>query len=131
VLTVDTIPYKRLFTVIGRKPDSPYNRHLLRQYMLVLREMLLAHKALLVIATVHDVGYALCEIAENPRHPSRTSRNNGASYLAENVRHWRLAAGLTQTAVAKRSGMNRAYSAIWKAVAGTPRLLRSNAWRKL
>jgi DNA-binding XRE family transcriptional regulator len=103
------IPYKRLFTVIGRKPDSPYNRHLLRQYMLVLREILLAHKASLVIATVHDVGYALCEITENPRHPSRTSRNNGASYLAENVRHWRLAAGLTQTAVAKRSGMNRSY----------------------
>jgi len=103
------IPYKRLFTVIGRKPDSPYNRHLLRQYMLVLREILLAHKASLVIATVHDVGYALCEITENPRHPSRTSRNNGASHLAENVRHWRLAAGLTQTAVAKRSGMNRSY----------------------
>jgi DNA-binding XRE family transcriptional regulator len=103
------IPYKRLFTVIGRPADSPYNRHLLRQYMLVLREILLAHKASLVIATIHDVGYALCEIAENPRHPLRTSRNNGASYLAKNVRHWRLAAGLTQTAVAKRSGMNRSY----------------------
>jgi DNA-binding XRE family transcriptional regulator len=103
------IPYKRLFTVIGRKGDSPYNRHLLRQYMLVLREILLAHKASLVIATVHDGGYALCEMAENPRHPSRTSRNNGASHLAKNVRHWRLAAGLTQTAVAKRSGMNRSY----------------------
>jgi len=25
------------------------------------------------------------------------------------VRHWRIAAGLTQTAVAKRSGMNRSY----------------------
>ena len=65
------IPYKRLFTVIARKADSPYNRHLLRQYMLVLREILLANKAPFVIATVHDVGYALCEIAENPRHTSR------------------------------------------------------------
>jgi len=65
------VPYKRLFTVIGRKSVNGYNRHLLRQYMLVLRVMLLANKAPFVIATVHDVGYALCEIAENPRHTSR------------------------------------------------------------
>jgi hypothetical protein len=62
------IPYKRLFTIIGRKSDNEYSRHLLCQYMLVLREILLANKAPFVIATVHDVGYALCEIAENPRH---------------------------------------------------------------
>ena len=74
------IPYKRLFTVIGRKSDNGYNRHLLRQYMLVLREMLLANKAPFVIATVHDVGYALCEIAENPRHTSRTRRSNGFAF---------------------------------------------------
>jgi hypothetical protein len=92
------IPYKRLFTVIGRKSDNGYNRHLLRQYMLALRVMLLASKAPFVIATVHDVGYALCEIAENPRHISRTRKSNG-SHLAKNVRHWRIAAGLTQSAV--------------------------------
>jgi DNA-binding XRE family transcriptional regulator len=103
------IPYRRLFTVIGRKSDNGYNRHLLRQYMLVLRVMLLANKAPFVIATVNDVGYALCEIAENPRHTSRTRRSNGVSHLAKNVRHWRIAAGLSQTAVAKRSGMNRSY----------------------
>ena len=103
------IPYKRLFTVIGRKSDNRSTRHLLRQYMSVLREMLLANKAPFVIATVHDVGYALCEIAENPRHTSRTRRSNGVSRLAKNVRHWRIAAGLTQTAVAKQSGMNRSY----------------------
>ena len=102
------IPYGRLFTVIGRKSDNGYNRHLLRQYMLVLRVMLLANKAPFVIATVNDVGYALCEIAENPRHTSRTRRSNGA-HLAKNVRYWRIAAGLTQTAVAKRSGINRSY----------------------
>jgi transcriptional regulator with XRE-family HTH domain len=33
----------------------------------------------------------------------------GVSRLAKTVRHWRIAAGLTQTAVAKRSGMNRSY----------------------
>jgi hypothetical protein len=27
------VPYKRLFTVIGRKSDNGYNRHLLRQYI--------------------------------------------------------------------------------------------------
>jgi DNA-binding XRE family transcriptional regulator len=102
------VSYKRLFTVIGRKSDNGYNRHLLRQYMLVLRVMLLANKAPFVIATVHDVGYALCEIAENPRHTLRTRKSNG-SHLAKNVRHWRIAAGLTQTAVAKQSGMNRSY----------------------
>jgi DNA-binding XRE family transcriptional regulator len=103
------IPYKRLFTVIGRKSDNEYSRHLLRQYMLVLRGILLASKAPFVIATVHDVGYALCEIAENPRHTPRARRGNGVSRLGKNVRHWRIAAGLTQTAVAKQSGMNRSY----------------------
>src|SRR6478672_2365025 len=48
----------RLFTVIGRKSDNGYNRHLLRQYMLVLRVMLLANKAPVVIATVASL--ALC-----------------------------------------------------------------------
>ena len=52
------IPYKRLVTVIGRKSDNGSTRHLLRQYMLVLREILLANKAPFVIATVQDVGYA-------------------------------------------------------------------------
>jgi DNA-binding XRE family transcriptional regulator len=103
------VAYKRLFTVIGRKSDNGYNRHLLRQYMLMLREILLAHKASLVIATVNDVGYALCEIAKNPRLTSGTRRTNGVSRLGKNVRRWRIAAGLTQTAVAKRSGMNRSY----------------------
>ena len=103
------VPHRRLFTVIGRKSANWSSRHLLRQYMSMLRELLLANKAPVVIATVHDVGYALCEIAENPRHTSRTTRSNGVSHLAKNVRHWRIAAGLTQTAVAKRSGVNRSY----------------------
>ena len=124
------VPYKRMFTVIGRKSDNEHSRHLLRQYMLVLREILLANKAPFVIATVHDVGYALCEIAENPRHTSRTRRSNGVSHLAKNVRHWRIAAGLTQTAVAKRSGMNRSYLSHLETAAATPHLRRWNARRK-
>jgi hypothetical protein len=77
--------------------------------MSMLRELLLANKAPVVIATVHDIGYAICKIVENPRHTLRTRRSNGVSLLAKNVRHWRIAAGLTQTSVAKRSGMNRSY----------------------
>jgi hypothetical protein len=61
------VPYKGLFTVIGRKSDNWSTRHLLRQYMSMLRELLLANKAPVVIATVHDIGYAICKIVENPR----------------------------------------------------------------
>jgi len=103
------VPYKRLVTVIGRKSDNWSTRHLLRQYMLVLRVMLLANRAPFVIATVHDVGYALCEMAENPRHTSETRRRKDPAQMGRNVRRLRIAAGLTQTALAKRSGMNRAY----------------------
>jgi hypothetical protein len=87
------VPYKRLVAVIGRKSDNSSTRHLLRQYMSMLRVMLLANKAPFVIATIHEVGYALCEIAENPRHTSRIRRSNGVSRLGKNVRHWRIAAG--------------------------------------
>ena len=99
------VPHKRLFTAIGRKSHNWSTRHLLSQYMSMLRQLLLVNKAPIVIATVHDVGYALCEIAENPRHTS----NDGVSRLGKTVRHWRIAAGLTQTAVAKQSGVNRSY----------------------
>ena len=52
------------------------------------------------------------------------------SRLAKNVRHWRIAAGLTQTAVAKRSGVNRSYLSHLENGRRNPTLLRSNAWRK-
>jgi DNA-binding XRE family transcriptional regulator len=71
--------------------------------------MLLANKSPYVIAVVHDVGYVLCEMAENPRHTLRTKRRKDVAQLGRNVRRLRIAAGLTQTALAKRSGMNRAY----------------------
>ena len=77
------VPYKRLVTVIGRKSDNWSTRHLLRQYMLVLRVMLLANRAPFVIATVHDVGYALCEMAENPRHTSETRRRKDPALMGD------------------------------------------------
>ena len=44
------------------------------------------------------------------------------SHLAKNVRHWRIAAGLTQTAAAKRSGMNRSYLSRLESGRRNPRL---------
>jgi DNA-binding winged helix-turn-helix (wHTH) protein len=46
------VPHKRLFTAIWRKSDNWSTRHLLRQYMSMLRELLLANKAPVVIATI-------------------------------------------------------------------------------
>jgi DNA-binding XRE family transcriptional regulator len=104
------IPYKRLCSAIGRKSASWSDRHLLRQHVSFLRDRLLAHKAPYVIAVVPEVGYGLCEIAESPRRAS-TSRKSVADLpeLGRNLRRLRTAAGLTQIALAKRSGVNRAY----------------------
>ena len=97
------VPYKGLFTVIGRSrttgPPGTYRANICR----CSGNCCLQNNAPVVIATVHEIGYAICKIVENPRHTLRTRRSNGVSLLAKNVRHWRIAAGLTQTAVAKRS----------------------------
>jgi ribosome-binding protein aMBF1 (putative translation factor) len=55
-----------------------------------------------------EVGYALCKIAEEPRRIS-TSRSATLPELGRNLRRVRTAAGLTQTALAKRSGTDRSY----------------------
>ena len=65
------IPYKRLLAVIGRKSDNPTSRHLLRQYISMLREMLLASKSLYFVAVIKEVGYCLCELEKNPRLSGR------------------------------------------------------------
>ncbi len=98
--------YWRILAAIGRNSDNSSNRHLLRQYISVLREMLITADAPYVVAVVKEVGYALCKLAENPRHSARKRRND-VSQLARNVRHLRIAAGLTQGALAKRAGINR------------------------
>ena len=103
------VPYKRLIVAIGRKSDNLSSRHLLRQYISMLRQMLLASEAPYGIAVIQEVGYALCEIAEDRRHASKSRSGNGMSRLAKNVRQLRIAAGLTQTALAKRSGLNRSH----------------------
>jgi hypothetical protein len=72
------IPYKRLLNVISRESDNPTGRHLLRQYISELREMLLASNSPYFIAVIKEVGYALCELAKNPRHTASVLKDDGA-----------------------------------------------------
>ena len=65
------VRYQRLLTVIGRKSDNPTSRHLLRQYISMLREMLLASKSPYFVAVIKEVGYCLCELEKNPRLSGR------------------------------------------------------------
>src|SRR5690242_1713627 len=95
------IPYRQLLDVIGHKSDNPSSRHLLRQYISTLREMLLASDSPYHIAVIQEVGYCLCELAKKPRRSVSAPRDEGASEMGKNVRHLRIAAGLTQTALAK------------------------------
>jgi len=123
------IPYKRLLETIGRKSHNATSRHLLREYMSTLREMLRASNSPYFIAVIKETGYCLCELV-NPRHTVSVRRDEGASEIGRKVRHLRVAAGLTQTALAKRSGWTAPISAVWNAARLNPRFLRSSAWRK-
>jgi Helix-turn-helix/Transcriptional regulatory protein, C terminal len=105
------IPYERLCSVIGHKSTRFPDRHVLRQYIRSLRGVLVTHKAPYVIAVVDDFGYGLCEIAVSAGRAS--TRGHGTAEidlpeLGRTVRRLRTAAGLTQTALAKRFG-DRAY----------------------
>ena len=102
------VPYKRLLEAIGRKSDNYATRNLLRQYVSKLREMLLARKSPYFVAVIKEVGYCLCELAKNPRYTASTW-DDGASEMGRNVRRLRIAAGLTQAALAKRCGVHRTH----------------------
>jgi DNA-binding XRE family transcriptional regulator len=103
------VSYKQLIAVIGRKSDDSSSRHLLRQSVSVLREMLIADNAPYVIAVAQEVGYVLCELAKKPRDTVGARRDEGASEVGRRVRQLRVAAGITQTALAKRAGMDRTH----------------------
>jgi DNA-binding XRE family transcriptional regulator len=102
------VPYKELCLLIGHKSANSAATHVLRQYTAWLRGVLIANKAPYVITVARDVGYGLCRLAEEPRRIS-TSRSATLPELGRNLRRVRTAAGLTQTALAKRSGINRSY----------------------
>ena len=80
------VSYKRLVTVIGRRSDDASSRHLLRQYISVLREMLVESKSPYVIAVAQEVGYCLCEIAKDPLHSGSVPRDDCASEMGRRVR---------------------------------------------
>jgi DNA-binding XRE family transcriptional regulator len=98
------IPYEDLCVLIGHKSGNSAATHVLRQYIVWLRGTLIANKAPYVITVAHEVGYGLCKMAGEPRRISTTLPE-----LGRNLRRVRTAAGLTQTALAKRVGTDRTY----------------------
>jgi DNA-binding XRE family transcriptional regulator len=102
------VPYKELCLLIGHKSANSAATHVLRQYTAWLRGVLITNKAPYVITVARDVGYGLCKMGGEPRHIS-TSRSATLPELGRNIQRVRTAAGLTQTALAKRSGLNRSY----------------------
>ena len=89
--------------------------------------MLPAGHAPYVIAVAQEVGYVLCEVAKNPRHATIVRRDEGASEMGKNVRHLRIAAGLTQPRWALRSFCRRWHplevgNILWRLVPRSPSL---------
>jgi DNA-binding winged helix-turn-helix (wHTH) protein len=116
------VSYSRLCSAIGHKSARWSNRHVLQQYIRSLKGMLGTHQAPFAIAVVPEVGYALCEIAENARGAS--TRWNGTADLPElgrNVRRLRTAAGLTKRRSGSASASTAPTSATWKRAYGIPR----------
>jgi DNA-binding XRE family transcriptional regulator len=103
------ISYEDLCLLIGHKSANSAATHVLRQYIGWLRGLLITNKAPYVITVAHEVGYGLCKMAGNPRLTARSRSAATLSQLGRNLRRVRTAAGLTQTALAKRSGMDRSY----------------------
>jgi hypothetical protein len=114
--------YEQLCLLIGHKSANSATTHAR------LRDQLIATKAPCVITVAGGVGYALCKIAEEPRRIS-TSRSATLPELGRNLRRVRTAAGLTQTALAKRSGTDRS-TAAWKQANVTHRPDCCNVWQK-
>ena len=102
------IPYEDLCLLIGHKSANWAATHVLRQYIGWLRGQLIATRAHYVITVAGEVGYGVCKMGGEPRL-SATSRSATLPELGRNLRRVRTAAGLTQTALAKRSGTDRSY----------------------
>jgi DNA-binding XRE family transcriptional regulator len=85
--------------------------------------MLLADNSPYFVSVIQEVGYCLCELAKNPRNTVTVRRDEGASETGRRVRQLRIAAGLTQTALAKRAGMNRTHLSRLERSRLTPTLL--------
>ena len=99
------VPYEELCLLIKHKSANSAVTHVLRQYVAWLRGVLTANKAPYVITVARDVGYGLCKMGGEPRLTGSATLPE----LGRNLRRVRTAAGLTQTALAKRSGIHRSY----------------------
>jgi hypothetical protein len=80
------VPYKELCLLIGHKSANSAATHVLRQYIVWLRGMLIANKAPYVITLAHRVGYGLCKLAEEPRRIS-TNKSAALPELGRNHHH--------------------------------------------
>ena len=123
------VPYEELCLLIGHKSANSAATHVLRQYIGWLRGVLIANKAPYVITVAREVGYSLCKMAGEPRLTA-TSRSATLPELGRNLRRVRTAAGLTQTALAKRSGMDRSYVSGLEAGQRNPTALTLQAFGK-
>jgi hypothetical protein len=111
------IPYEQLCLLIGHKSANSAAAHVLRQYIVWLRGVLIANKAPYVITVARDVGYGLCKMGAEPRLTA-TSRSATLPELGRNLRRVRTAAGLTQTR--NDLAFTVRTSAPWKQANGTP-----------
>jgi DNA-binding response OmpR family regulator len=57
------ISFHRLCLILGHSNKTEAERHILRQYVTWIRQLLDEHRAPYRLGTVFDFGYALCEIA--------------------------------------------------------------------
>ena len=99
------IPYEQLCLLIEHKSANSAATHVLRQYTSWLRGVLIANKAPYMITVTRDVGYGLCKMGGEPCLTGSATLPE----LGRNLRRVRTAAGLSQTALAKRVGMDRSY----------------------
>ena len=58
------VPYERLFSCLGHESKRRMPKHLLRQYMASIKQMLAAHDAPYVLTVAQNVGYALCKVTD-------------------------------------------------------------------
>jgi DNA-binding response OmpR family regulator len=71
------VPYRQLLNALGYNPARRgAQKHLLRQYMLLIKTMLSVHKVPYVLAVAHNVGYGLCELADKNMASSRARTAN-------------------------------------------------------
>jgi len=102
------IPYQQLIETIGRKSDNATTRSTTRIYVDAQGNVACQQLPLLHRCYQRDGLLSLRTREESTPYRS-VRRDEGASEMGRRVRQLRIAAGLTQTALAKRFGMDRTH----------------------